>query len=43
LEQEQGINHLVEIHSVQWLDLPPGQHPDDIDTPADYLRLSKGQ
>jgi molybdenum cofactor cytidylyltransferase len=43
LQQDQGINQLLEDRSVQWLDLPTGQHPDDIDTPADYLRLSQNQ
>jgi molybdenum cofactor cytidylyltransferase len=39
----QGINHLLESHPVRWLELSAQEHPHDIDTPEDYLRLWKGQ
>ena len=41
LSSDEGINQLVENHPVQWLDLPVAEYPDDIDTPADYAKLSK--
>ena len=40
---DQGINSLLAIHPVQWLELPANEYPDDIDTPTDYVRLSKEQ
>ncbi|MCP4783665.1 MAG: nucleotidyltransferase family protein [Fuerstiella sp.] len=43
LEAEQGINSLIVDHAVQWLELPAADHPEDIDTPADYARLRKEQ
>ena len=43
LGSDQGINQLVENRPVQWLELPAHEHPDDLDTPADYSRLWKGQ
>jgi len=39
----QGINSLTVAERVQWLDLPPDEHPDDMDTPEDYLRLRNEQ
>jgi molybdenum cofactor cytidylyltransferase len=39
LGAEQGINRLTADDSVQWLDLPADEHPDDVDTPEDYVRL----
>jgi CTP:molybdopterin cytidylyltransferase MocA len=38
LGADEGINKLMDTHPVRWLDLPPEQYLDDIDTPADYLR-----
>ena len=43
LGPEQGVNSLTAEQPVQWLNLPAGEHPDDMDTPADYLRLRNGQ
>lgn len=42
LGADQGINTIMENHPVQWLDLPAGDRPQDIDTPEDYDRLSPG-
>ena len=43
LRVDQGINGLIALHPVQWLELPANEYPDDIDTPSDYSRLSDGQ
>jgi molybdenum cofactor cytidylyltransferase len=40
LESDQGIDQIIRNHPVQWLELPSEEHPEDIDTPADYSRLS---
>jgi CTP:molybdopterin cytidylyltransferase MocA len=40
LGPDQGINHLVERHCVDWLPLPASERPRDIDTPDDYSRFS---
>ena len=42
LGAEQGINCLTVAESVQWLDLPADEHPDDMDTPEEYIRLRRG-
>jgi molybdenum cofactor cytidylyltransferase len=39
----QGINSLTVADCVQWLDLPADDHPADIDTPAEYMRLRDEQ
>lgn len=39
LPPDQGINHLIDQHSVHWVNLPPDQYPADIDTPDDYRNL----
>ena len=38
LPADRGINSLIEDDAVEWLDLPPDEHPDDIDTPEEYSR-----
>ena len=43
LGNDQGINSLLSNHPVRWLERPANEHPDDIDTPEDYGRLSKQQ
>jgi molybdenum cofactor cytidylyltransferase len=43
LGPDQGIDQIMADHGVECLDLPAGQRPEDIDTPADYQRLSDRQ
>jgi molybdenum cofactor cytidylyltransferase len=43
LGADQGINCLTIADTVKWLNLPADEHPDDMDTPEDYLRLRNEQ
>ena len=39
LPRNQGLDQLIANYSVDFLDLPADQRPEDIDTPEDYARL----
>ncbi len=43
LGENEGVNKLLSIHPVRWLDLPAEDRPEDLDTPEDYARVSKKQ
>jgi molybdenum cofactor cytidylyltransferase len=43
LGASEGLNRLLAEHAVRWLDLAADEHPRDLDTPSDYLRLRQAE